>query len=472
MSLARHLARHLRRPVPAELRRRVALHVLDWTGCAVAGSATPVALSLRRALTDGGEGTGPCTAIGLDRGLPLETAARMNGALGNILEMDDVDKRARLHPGPVVIPAALAVAEWRAAAGCPVAGPDLADALMRGYEATVRLGRALGDAHYRHWHSTATCGTVGAAVAAADLLGLDEGGLTAAITLAVTRTGGLWETRNDPASAAKQIHTAQAAGDGIFAARCAAAGLTGPATMLEGGEGLFAATAPGRDPGVLLADLERAGRDGDGHPWCLTEISLKPWPACRHAHPAIDAALAILDRIGRPGLAAGEVATVTVTTYGDALRFCDRPVPETVGQAKFSLQHAVAVTLLRGAPDLAAFDPPAIADHDVATLRTRVNVQAGDPWAGRYPDRFGCGMTITMADGGIIFQDMPDALGDPENPLTEDRVVAKAMTLMEAGGMGMAAAAALCAAALTLDEPGPRGGVLPLMAALPRGRGE
>lgn len=443
MSLVLSFAAHLSRPVTARLRRRAALHLLDWAGCAVIGAATPVAGQLAAALLDGA--AGPCAVIGQAAGAPPEAAARFNGALGNIFEMDDVDKRARLHPGPVVIPAALAAAQ---AVGADAA--TLLDAIVRGYEAMVRLGRALGDPHYRVWHSTASCGTVGAAAAVAAVLGLTAEATAQALALAVTRTGGLWETRNDPRSNAKQVHNAQAAGDGYLAAKLAQAGLRGPARILEGAEGLFAATAAGSDPAALLAGATPAG-------WCLDDISLKPWPACRHAHPVIDAALALLTQIGRDRLTVRDVAGVAIQTYGDALRFCDRPDPKSVIEAKFSLQHAVAVTLLGGPPPLAAFDPPAIAADDAATLRARVKVTVGEPYAGAYPQHFGARVSLTLADGRLFVREQPDALGDPENPLPDDRAIDKARTLMQAAGMTAEATGRLIHDCLALAE----GGTLP-----------
>ena len=66
-------------------------------------------------------------------------AAFANGAFGNVLEMDDVHREAILHPGPVVVPAALALAAER-----DTGGPALLDAILRGYEAEIRVGRAMG----------------------------------------------------------------------------------------------------------------------------------------------------------------------------------------------------------------------------------------------------------------------------------------------------------------------------------------
>jgi 2-methylcitrate dehydratase PrpD len=88
--------------------------------------------------------------------------------------------------------------------------------------------------------------------------------------------------------------------------------------------------------------------------WRIHEVSFKPWGACRHAHPAIDAALELHELLGN---LEGEIV---VETYADAIAFCDNPNPKTPQQAKFSLQHALAIVATSGEPTLADFEPAAI----------------------------------------------------------------------------------------------------------------
>jgi 2-methylcitrate dehydratase PrpD len=138
-------------------------------------------------------------------------------------------------------------------------------------------------------------------------------------------------------------------------------------------------------------------------------------------------------------------------------------MPRSTVEAKFSLQHAVAVTLLDGKPPLEAFDPPALARADLAALRARVTV-AEDPALTRaYPAHFGASVAVTLADRTTLREAVPDALGDPENPLDEAAIVAKARMLMDSAGV---APDAIVAAALALAEGAP---VATLHDALPGG---
>jgi 2-methylcitrate dehydratase PrpD len=406
------LAKHLTRPVSPGLYGRASDHILDWLGCAIAGR------------------TEPAGQILMDR-YPTGAGARAFrlGGLGNILEMDDVDKRGRLHPGPVIVPATLACARDLGANGAAVF-----DAVIRGYEATIRLGRAAGDTHYAFWHSTGSCGAIGAAAAAASVMLLDDQTTAHALALAVSQTAGFWQTRHEPSSMGKQLHTAHASRAGLEAAELARAGFKGPLTILEGSQGFFAATCGSARAPDVLVDY---GRD-----WLISEVSFKPWPACRHAHAAIDAALEFRQRGGSL-----DMQPIVIETYRDALVFCDKPDPKTVIEAKFSIQHAVAVTLLRGEPSLDDFSMQAIENEQVKAVRARIQVKEAEPYASAYPARFGARLISNSFN-----IDKPDALGDPENPVGHAQLEGKAWSLMRTGGLSAGKAVDLINACKTCDQ--------------------
>lgn len=378
-SLIERVAQHLQRPISKIVRTNARLHLLDWLGC-VAGARNSEIARIQSGIADAS---------------PIEKAAW----LGNVLEMDDVHRTAILHPGPVVWPVALS------------AGGTLDDALdagVRGYEAMIAIGAMLDGRHYSYWHNTATAGGFGAAAAAASRLGADRQRTAAALGLAGSVAGGLWQMRHEPVMA-KQWHLAHAFTTGRAAAMQAMLGVTGPRFVLEGPQGLFAATCETPRPLVLAAD------------WRIAEVSFKPWGACRHAHPAIDAALALKAKTGLQG-------PVTVATYRDALLFCDRPEPRTVLDAKFSIQHAVAIVKERGIPRLCDFEPDAI--NALADARRSVSVVEDSALTTAYPAHFGA--RISDAGGEVL---LADTLGDPERPLDTAGVIGKARELMAWGGI-------------------------------------
>ncbi|MFO1236417.1 MAG: MmgE/PrpD family protein [Alphaproteobacteria bacterium] len=336
------------------------------------------------------------------------------GALTHIHETDDLHRASVVHPGCVVVPAAWALAERRGADGRATLR-----AILWGFEAACRVGASVGPAHYRIWHNTATCGPFGGAGAGAALLGLDETQFAWALGNAGTQASGLWEFMASSAMS-KHLHAGRAAEAGQIAAELAAQGFTGPETILEGPKGFYAGLCPDPVPGAVTADPEA--------PWAAHLTSIKPWPCCRHTHPAIDAALDLSART-----AGRAIESVSVETYQAALDVCDRDRPETEYQAKFSLQHCVAAALSEGRIDFASFDAGARARQ--ANLRPLVRLAAAEPYRSAYPVHWGARVEAVLSDGTRHSAARTDAKGDPEAPLSRAEMIAKAEMLMRLGGL-------------------------------------
>ena len=433
-TLTEQLAHRLVQPVDVLSRQRAATLVVDWLGCALGALRYPLAQQLGAVL--GVQQDGACTTLGAGRH-DIADALLLNGALGNVLEMDDVHRAAILHPGPVVIPVALAAVQQAGGNG-----HDLLDAVVRGYEATIRIGRALGTSHYRYWHPTSTAGAFGAAAAAGSVLGLDAEQLADALGTAGSRTGGLWQMRHENVPT-KSLHNAQAAQAGWQAAVLARAGLRGPRRILEGEQGLFAATAPQADAQAVIAD------EAD---WLIHSTSLKPWPACRHAHPSIDALRDALAQ--RTEGDETSIERITVASYAEALRFCDRAEPVTELQAKFSLQHALAAIVVHGRPQLSHYTEAACADPAVSAWRAKVEVREDAGCSARFPQHYGASVQVHLADGRVLAAQRIDAWGDPEQPMDEADVDAKALSLAQWGGVDAALAQRLIGQVRALVDGG------------------
>jgi len=383
-----------RQPTESE-RQHARLHLLDWLAC-VAGARQTEA--------------GSMGAIISHKGWEKATY------LGNVLEMDDVHRVALLHPGPVVWPAALSL---------PSANFDQRlDAAIRGYEAMIAIGSALDTHHYAYWHPTATAGVFGSTAAFGSLIGFAPVEYGNALGNAGSVAGGLWHMRHDDVLT-KQWHIYHAVRTGRDAAMHVHYGATGPQAILEGEQGLFAAMT--QSPGPLAGTT-------DG--WLIGEVSFKPWAACRHVHPAIDCALELR--------AAGTLsAPFHVETYADALKFCDRPDPTTEMEAKFSLQHAVAV--IADGRDAAPEDFTLEAIAALAPLRAQVTVAEDEAISARYPEHFGARVN------GL---ELIDTRGDPERPVGEPEIIAKMHTLAAWGKLAPGEADRAVDIALRGDDAG------------------
>jgi len=376
------LGARLARPVAKSERQRARLHLLDWLACVAGARGTEAALLGASIAFNGWERATYC---------------------GNVLEMDDVHRTALLHPGPVVWPAALSMAS---------AGMDARlNAAVRGYEAMVAVGAAFDAHHYGRWHPTTTMGGFGAAAAFGSLIGFAGVEYAHALANAGSVAGGLWHMRHAPGVLTKQWHIYHAVRTGRDAALHVHYGATGPLGLLEGPQGLFASMTA--QPGAL---------GGSEEGWLIHSVSFKPFAACRHAHPAIDAAME-LRKAGRLA------APFHVETYADALTFCDRPDPVTELDAKFSLQHAIAVVADGRKAEPEDFTTEAIAA--LAPLRAEVTVAEDPAITARYPAHFGARVN------GL---ELVDTLGDPERPVSEEHIVAKMHCLARWGGLPASAA--------------------------------
>lgn len=409
---------------------------LDWLGSAIAGCETePGRLLLGFAAEAAGRSA---TVIGRDRGSAAMMAAFANGALSHIVEMDDLHRGSVLHPGTVVIPAALATAEQRGAGGL-----DLLTAILLGYEVAIRVGEAVGRSHYEIWHSTATCGTFGAAAAAGTLMGLSEPQMVWALGNAGSQAAGLWQFIADGAMT-KHLHAGKAAMNGWMAAALAERGFTGPMAVLEGQQGFFRATSRDAQPEKVTEGLATALEHAK-----IEEVSIKPHASCRHTHAAIDAALRLRSD---PRFDPNRVASARVQTYRAAVGLIDNPAPANPYAAKFSMQYCVAVALLDGRGGLGEFTPERTRGSDVLGLLRRVSVEVDDALDRRYPAEWPARITVTLEDGQELTELVATPKGDPENPLSDAEVEDKFRRLL-AGTRYEKRAERLVSFAWGLDHP-------------------
>lgn len=398
--LSRELIELVRsKPVNSADLQRAAMYTLDAIANALAGRKTVPGDKLLQ--------------WGSLQGADPGRHAMVAGGLTHILETDDLHRASVTHPGCVVPPAVFCVAEREGSSAT-----DILRAILHGFEAMCRVGMGVGSAHYRIWHNTATCGPYGSAMAVASLLDLTKDQTVHALGNAGTQSAGLWQFLETGAMS-KHLHAGRAAEAGIVAADLAALGFTGPPAILEGEKGFFAATCPDAKPAAVLAEPDA--------PWQLTETSIKPWPSCRHTHPAIDAALELHE-----ALAGRDIIAVRVEAYQAALDVCDRPQPDSEYAAKFSLYHCVAAALADGKVDFESFTVQA--RNRLAQLRDRIEIAATEPWVSAYPQAWGSRVSVDCADGAKLLADRDAARGDPELALSDADMLDKAHMLLDYAG--------------------------------------
>lgn len=384
------------RELSPEIPRRAKAHILDTLAGAIAAANEPSTQALLRAL-DGARGD-EATIIGLGTRTRAEVAALANGAMAHSLELDDDHRLATLHPGAVIVPAALAASE---AAGA--SGARFLLAVILGYEVTCRVGEAfLGRQFYRGFHPTATCGVFGAAVAASVAWDLTGDQIVNALGIAGSQAGGLGEWRFD-GSWTKRLHPGLAAQGGILAARLARQGFTGPASVFEGESGFLRAF---RFNDTIDADAITRNLGTD---FRMMKTAFKPYPGCRFAHGAIDLAISLHD----DGVTPDAIREVTVRTFRtDILNREARPPTPVVAQ--FSVPYLTAAALTDGTLGLDDLTPAAIRRPEVLALSSRISMTEDDAFTAAYPERYLTELRVTLTDGRVrtVTTDCPR--GDPD----------------------------------------------------------
>jgi len=374
---------------------------LDYVGVSLLGSATDIGQSLINLVKSMG-GAKEATIIGERDKFPCINVAFVNGALAHIHDLDDGHRFAWGHPGAPVISAALAAGEKVNATG-----KELITAIVAGYEVFVRISRSINPSHLkRGFHTTGTCGALGAAAASGKIIGLNVNELTNALGIAGTQSSGLLEVlRGD--SIIKPLNPGRAAQSGILAALLAHSGITAPDTILEGEYGICRATSDNFNPKAITANL-------GGGEYEIMGVYFKFYSSCRHTHPSIDS---ILHLINKYRISPEEIDEVKIQTYSEAYNLCGKEyAPKTFSTAKFSLPYCIAAAIIERKVDSDIFTAVKIKDQFILNLAKRVRVEVDPDIDRSVPKERGSRAIIVKKNGEKYEYYVKIPYGEPENP--------------------------------------------------------
>ncbi len=422
MSLSRSLAEyaHGLKTLPGPVVHAIRRHLLDGISNAVASSRRGVVAPAEE-VARGLGGPSEATLLGDEARIGAPAAALATGALVHGFDFDDTHADALVHATAVVLPVALAVGEQ-----VDASLDELLLAAAAGYETTLRLGAAVPHGfHARGFHATSVVGVMGGTVVASRLLGVSVDVVVSALGIAGSRAAGSLEFLRSEAST-KQLHPGFAAMDAILSTRLAAAGATGPPTILEGEAGLFRLyTGRYVDPATVL--------EGLGARWELERITIKPYPVCQLSHAALDAAATVLDRVDDPA----RIRRVVVELPADSVPIVAGPASEkvqplTTYQARFALPFCLAVLLTDGAITIDDLGAAQLVRPDLQALAARVEVRAVEVGvtAAAAPGV----VTVELQDGHVLEGYVPVSRGGPARPMTDADLLAKATANL--GGSG------------------------------------
>ncbi len=448
--------------IPDEARHYARRHLLDTVGVMIAGAAGDVATRAEAVLATV-RPAGRIPVPGRARRADLIDAAFLGGTAAHGIELDDGFRQGSVHPGCVVIPAALAL-------GCArhSDGQALMEAIVAGYETVIAIGRACHpDLRQRGFHPTAAVGVFGSAAAAGKLGALSTGRLANAFGLAASSAGGLFAFVNGGGDI-KRLHAGHAAREGLQAALLADQGVEGPPGVLEARDGFmqaFAALASeasgqrgylinaraghspetGSSARAALAS-EASGQRGylinarAGHspetgssarvimlppPFGITDCYIKPYPCCRHIQPAVEALIGLL---ADENIASDEVDRIEVATYRIAAEHAETGWDD-FASAQLSFPYLIGLALKFRAIKLEHFADEVRRDPGFAAIARKLTVTAPPDVDRFYPQLRPARVTVTTARGSFTRQ-ADEALGSRIVPLDDDALEAKFLDLV------------------------------------------
>lgn len=416
--LASHVAGKTYDAVPAAVVHAFKRTFLDFLACAISGAAMPVSRALLGYYRES-DSTRIAAVIGDGTKLSAPNAALITGANTHGLDFDDGYTQGSAHPGGVIYPAVLSLAQQHGSAPA-----DIMRAVIAGYDVMLRIAGAMHPSTARRgFHNTPLAGVFGAAAACASLLRLDKAATLHALGMAGSFSSGIREYLDEGAEI-KRIHPGKAARDGLLCAEYARHGITGPSRILEGTNGFFRTHVDGPVKwGNLLEDL--------GQRYEIAAAYFKPYPCCRHYQSIIDG---IKDLRAEHRFQPADVERIDLGLYAVGALGHDHQHVESLLEAQMSAPCAAALAVVMGDVSAPMFLPEILAREDVKTLMLKTDTRVDDECERIYPGVRSGHVAIELNDGRRIEKRVIDPKGEKKNPMSdrdlEDKLIANCEPLI------------------------------------------
>ena len=392
--------------IPTNIKELAKRSLVDYVGVTFIGASTRESEILMDYIGTHAQ-KDECSIIGRSGYYSIEDAALVNGYFAHILDYDDAGMVG--HPSAVLMSTCFTTGEVAA-----ISGTELMTAYIIGYEVSLKLADALmPELTGRGWHGTPVFGCIGAASVAGRILKLSKEQLVNAIGIAATMASGLMENFG---TTTKPFHAGMAASNGIKAVKLAQAGLIASPTALEGTCGY----------GNLFAQIQLTPEDLTlGTDWRLydEDLLLKKYPCCSAAHASLNALEDIRDE---EGIVWEDIDKIDVGVTKFTLINLIHPNPQSPIEARFSMQYAIATTLVIGKFNVKCFKGEILRDERVRSMIQRIRMYeaeefADDPYADNEPGI----VDIYMKDGRHFRKRVDFARGTTINPISDDELYEK-----------------------------------------------
>lgn len=398
-----------------ELDRQVYDCLIDYTSAIIGGSK--LWIDRISSILDEGFEKGEYHTVGTDDRSSLETALLTNGLLSHVAELDDGVIEGIIHPGAPVFTALLAVfqkknMDWNL----------FVRAVTVGYEVACRIAESIQPGHkLLGYHASATCGTLGVAVALSVASRLDKEHMRQALAIALASSHGTLKVLED-GSELKPYNVSSAVINGFVAFQMAKAGFKGAEDPFDGEAGFFAQMADKVNYDKLI------GNTGD---LCIFRTYFKPYASCRYTHPTIEAAIKIKEK---HGLQADDIEDIQISTYSIAIRHHDHTEVPNVSSAKMCIPFGAAVGILKGSGGIDAFCDETVKNPHIKDITKKVRVIEDKDYSALFPQKSVATMTVWTNNGNKYYETVDLPKGEPDNPMTHGDILLKLQQSCEFAG--------------------------------------
>lgn len=357
-------------------------------------------------------------AIGTGKGLVLKETVFINGLNAHSLDFDDGTNSGIIHLGSPIFSLLLPLAQRY-----DKSVEEVLWAAVIGYEASYTMAVSIQPKHKAlGFHATGTCGSLGATLAAAYMLGFSDEERFQAFAAACVAASGMLKVLDD-GSELKPYNVAKTALLSLTSLQLAKAGFHGHEDPLGGYRGFLKMMS-----GDENTELKPVLLNGT---YAIMKSYTKPYASCRYTHPPVEAAIHMRNQYG---IKPEDIKDIQVETYSLAVSGHDHT--EILGSysAKMSTPYSIAVALVYGKAGLQEFENGVLDNPVVQALTRKVHVSADEGLSTLFPDKQSAVVTIRAARGEYKERvDYPK--GEPENPLSEEEFRSRYSALMSYGGV-------------------------------------
>ena len=175
--------------------------------------------------------------------------------------------------------------------------------------------------------------------------------------------------------------------------------------------------------------LEEFG--GPGRPFKIMECSIKRYPLGQYSQTVAEAALQVRAQLPNPA----DIAEVNVSTLQTAVNIMagdpQKWAPANRETADHSMPYTAAVALLYGEVDRRHFGPQFLSDPELLALVGKMNVGVSEEANRRAPDAMLCDLEVVTGAGERYRSQVAYHKGHHKNPLSDSEVEAKFRSLAE-----------------------------------------